>query len=71
MGFLEPIRKMLVEPLKNPQVVNQRELKPWEAVNVNHSSHHVKLDLNKKSVSGKKTGQTLNFDAKGFRKNMF
>ena len=29
------------------------------------------MDLNKKSVSGKKTGQTLNFDAKGFRKNMF
>ena len=36
----------------------------------NHT-HHIKMDLNKKSVSGKKTGQTLNFDAKGFRKNMF
>ena len=29
------------------------------------------MNLNKKSVSGKKTVQTSYFDAKGFRKTMF
>ena len=38
---------------------------------LDYSSHHAKMDLNKKFRPMKKTIQTFKLDAQGFQKNMF